>query len=225
MNFHYLLKEIGLFLAVILFFVAPSILVGEKSELVFQVWNFPILQLSMAVCGLLVCYIKDKNLISIKKTEGTNTIVDLGVSFFSFGMLCLISALLQAVSYFFFNLSDNASISFPSSVVQFVFFILTFLFSAVFEESIFRIYLPRAFYDIFNCHKLKGLAVFIISEVLPCILFAFCHRYLGWFAVINAFFCHFVLRLCYLKTSSFLFGVSVHCLYNVLNFIVLCYLN
>lgn len=226
MNFHYLFKEIGLFLIVVCFFVCPSLFNNARPEEVFRTWNFPFFLMISCAGGFLTVYIKDRDLLSIKKSDSTLKAVVNGGTFLStFGILCLSEAVFQLLAYFILKETDSQQITSPAGFRQFVFCFLTFLFSASLEEFIFRLYLPKAFFDIFKVEKYQKRVAFLIGEFAPALLFALCHRYLGWFAVLNAFICHFALRRCYIKTQNVLYGIAAHFIYNILNLFVICYLN
>lgn len=223
MNFHYLLRETIVFFIVFLFFILPSLLVNQTT-FVMEKWSFPAIQFSLAVSGLIICLVENKNLVSLKKSDRIKTFTNIGASLFSFGMLCVISCIFQLFAYYVIHFQEKYTIKAPSSILQYIFLVLTFLFSAFYEESLFRLYLPEV------CSKISGkvkntFASLAIAELIPALLFSFCHRYLGWLAVLNAFLCHFVLRFCYKKTENFLYGTVIHAIYNILNFAVLCYLN
>ncbi|MEE0885902.1 MAG: CPBP family glutamic-type intramembrane protease, partial [Treponema sp.] len=104
----------------------------------------------------------------------------------------------------------------PENLRKWIFCILSFFSGAILEENIFRIYLPAFFRKIFPQKYSSGFFQ-LIPEFFPCILFALCHRYLGFFAVLNAFTAHMILRVVFFKNSSPLLNYSIHFFYNILN--------
>ena len=56
---------------------------------------------------------------------------------------------------------------------------------------------------------------------IKIILFALAHKYLGIYAMINAFFACIVLRICYIKTQNIITNTIAHFLYNITSLIIL----
>ncbi len=93
------------------------------------------------------------------------------------------------------------------------------LCAAAFEEFLYRLYLPQSMLFFIQNAKLKnknaGLlkTAPIAAEILCVLLFALAHRYLGFLAVLNAFFAGSVLRLLAKKTNIACSWL-VHSIYN-----------
>ncbi|MBR7064016.1 MAG: CPBP family intramembrane metalloprotease, partial [Treponema sp.] len=84
---------------------------------------------------------------------------------------------------------------------------------------IYRKYLPCALYDFFHINENVNENAFsystIFVELIPILLFAFAHRYLGIAAVAFSFFAGVLFRLLFKKTSLILCPIIVHFLYNI----------
>ncbi|WP_288751810.1 CPBP family glutamic-type intramembrane protease, partial [uncultured Treponema sp.] len=61
----------------------------------------------------------------------------------------------------------------------------------------------------------------IASEIFSAAVFAFSHRYLGFFAVLNGAAGYCIFRICLKKTGSLVPGCIAHFLYNLLNLMLL----
>ena len=213
MKIHYFFKEIAVFSAVFVFLLFPSLSQGAVREGAFSAWNFPFQQfVFMAFSFFFIAF--ELNLYSFSSLKNflfppfSKTNLKRGMFFFFLGF-----AALAALAFFFqilagFVLEDgrksqNLNFSAPENVKNWIFCILTF-------PSFFRKLFPQ-----------KYLSGFLsaVPEFFPCILFALCHRYLGLFAVLNAFSAHIVLRLMFFRTSSPVLNYSVHFFYNILNVI------
>ena len=94
--------------------------------------------------------------------------------------------------------------------------LLTFAFTAGFEEIVFRYILPESMQHIIKSKNNEKYKI-ISCEIITAILFGLCHNYLGLLAVLNGVCAHFIFRLCYKKTGNLLFNCSIHFLYNVTN--------
>lgn len=217
MKRHYFFFELLLFFSVFLGFILPSILNNHPDG--FSCWTFPFAALFYFICSILVCLsessfgAKKLNFNKIYKKE-------LGISILTLILLFLISFLLQTAAYFanFENIDQKPV--FPQNAKETFFCIITFFCAASFEELIFRYYVPAA-----GCNMLKSFlpekTCELISECTAAVLFALCHRYLGFFAVLNALFAHFALRYCLKKTDSILCSVSVHFVYNIISLVII----
>ena len=83
---------------------------------------------------------------------------------------------------------------------------------ASYEEMLFRFFLPE-----------RGLAIVksIAAELIPIVLFALAHRYLGLYAVCNALCAAVILRLALYKKLHIAVLCAVHSAYNITIFIVM----
>lgn len=158
-------------------------------------------------------------------------LINLGKIFLFFGILIFVQTIINSIFYFIFK-TDLVNIDFNFNFFSVLSVILNFLILAFYEETLYRLYLPESlktiFEDIYNIlfHKKNNnfkqkyeSFTKIILEVLCIFLFAIPHYYLGWNAVINAFICGFVLRICYLKNKTILIGTFSHFFYNCFIFI------
>lgn len=105
----------------------------------------------------------------------------------------------------------------PETKTDFFYIIINFLFSAFFEEIIYRFYLPEQVF-LFIKLKLNEKFSFIFAEILALLIFAFSHRYRGIFAILNAGFGYAILRFCYKKTDNIFITTAAHFVYNILIF-------
>lgn len=220
MKIHYFFKEIAVFSAVFIFFVMPSIVQGEPSEGAFSAWNFPAVQLAFSVFSFFFVQV-EMNIFPAQnfffQPFGMKKFKREMMFFLSALSLLFVSAVFFQLAAGFFSFSDGKVDFFePKNLKQWVFCVLSFLFGAVLEENIFRFYLPSFFRKIFP-RKFSSGFFQLAPEFFPCVLFALCHRYLGIFAVLNAFAAHIVLRILFYRTSSPLLNYSVHFFYNILN--------
>lgn len=220
MKLHYFFKEAGFFLIVFLFFIAPSIFQTIPNENAFSKWNFPFSILIFAILSFFVVCIEFKecslkNVFFAKKEKSSFVLIS-GIFWFGLGALFICAAIFQIIAYFCNYKNNLISISLPNNILSAIFCILTFLFSSVLEENIFRIYLPTFVFNLFANKKLSKLQSLIL-EIFPAIIFSLCHRYLGIFAVLNAFFAHFILRFCLKKSESPILNYMLHFSYNILN--------
>ncbi|MCI7564820.1 MAG: CPBP family intramembrane metalloprotease, partial [Spirochaetia bacterium] len=90
----------------------------------------------------------------------------------------------------------------------------SFLFSAFYEEILYRLYIPEQIKS-FVCKIKSNFTVFVISEIPVLFLFALAHKYNGIFAVFNAGFAYIILRFFYKKTDNIFVNVASHFFYNL----------
>ncbi len=110
----------------------------------------------------------------------------------------------------------------PSTGIEWLFCIITFAFSAIYEEIIYRFYFADALKHILkNFISSKEKIIFWICEISGLAAFAFAHLYMGFGAVINAFAAHIVLRILYKKTRLIWNCVIIHLIYNIISLILL----
>ncbi|NLM01220.1 MAG: CPBP family intramembrane metalloprotease [Treponema sp.] len=90
---------------------------------------------------------------------------------------------------------------------------------ATYEEILYRFYIVnRLKYMISYVQNIK-LSKFlnIFAEIIAICLFALAHKYLGIFAILNAFFAAIYLRILIWKTNdNLLWNIVVHSLYNII---------
>ena len=135
-------------------------------------------------------------------------------------MLCFIAFILEAIAFFLNSNNPQFSVAPLDNKTKIFFCLLNFILSAFFEEVIYRLYLPqqiKRFFSNIHNEKIKKY----IPELITIILFALAHKYLGIYAIINAFFACIILRICYIKTQNIFTNTFAHFLYNITSLIIL----
>ncbi len=104
-----------------------------------------------------------------------------------------------------------------------VYSLLWLIFRAFFEEALYRFYLPYSIKNFYCPENQVSPFCFVVSEILPILLFALAHRYLGWGSVLYAFFMGGVFRALFLFLQkrispwlSFVIIGGIHSLHNIL---------
>ena len=210
MKIHSSILKIVFFCLIFHFFVLMPIFTRPDVD-AFSVWNFPLVQSVFFLLSLFILF--------THKELGEKT-VHYGKYFIFYDFLfpatfctCLlfsISFLLNGIAILLKVSSPNYKISLPENIIEWSFCLLTFIFSASFEEVIYRFYLPE-FILIFTG---KAKKTSLIIETAAALLFALAHFYAGIFAVINGFFAHIILRKCYKKSGALFAGITAHFIYN-----------
>lgn len=158
-----------------------------------------------------------RNIKNAVKNESKNTLIFKTAFWWSItlGTLMLIFVFMQILTYFWGNdeLSKNVLPS-TNSVFSWIFIIFSVATAAFYEEIIYRQFMPEILKIIFF-EKNKKKWISILIDFISLLIFAFSHRYLGWIAILNAFICGFILRLCYTKTNSIWTGAAAHFSYNM----------
>lgn len=147
----------------------------------------------------------------------------------SFLIILLVSKLLNYIAFQFFDnensiISNSVFVNKPESFAEYFVSILNLIFASFFEETIYRFYLPvfliRLFVNKFSNPKLKTI-LFLILESFVLLIFAFSHRYLGSFSVINAGIAHLIFRITFIYTKNIYTTSIAHFIYNFYSLI--CY--
>lgn len=221
---HYFLAEIAVFFIVLGCFVMPSLLVSQVSSDTFISWRFPLNQLVLTLFSvfiLLIHFRKTSLSVLLSSFDYTGRWILLsGRAFLVFGILTVNSVLFQLLEVLLKAPVPQMKVQLPSGVFPWIFCVLTFASGSILEENIFRIYIPGFFSRIGERFSWKK-QILIICELCSALLFAFCHRYLGLLAVINAFIAHLVLRYSFKKTGNPLANYIAHFSYNMLNVLLL----
>ena len=203
--------EIIVFSLIFLFLIVPPFFTAPvSSDFLLFSWAFPWKQAGLFAFAF-VLYVLSRNL-NTKK------------GFFFPSMLALSALFLCALIIKIVTKTPfvEHKTTLPVSSVQWIFCVLTFLFSAVYEEIIYRFYFSDALKRLLEYSPAAGKKwIFWFCEIAGLLVFAFAHFYLGISAVINAAFAHVVLRLLYKKTNFILNCVLVHFLYNIISLILL----
>ncbi|MBR1638724.1 MAG: CPBP family intramembrane metalloprotease [Treponema sp.] len=221
MKLHSFIAEILFFSLIFLAFVLPPCfrMETQMNPELFTDWNFPFLQLILALAAGCIFFIFRNSFYKKEKT-GINI-----VFFPVIYTVCLLFCFSLFIKFFstlpyFSSAAASISVKTPDSLPAWIFCILNFLFAAFYEEIIYRFYLPDALYALISRRCTKTF-VLIICEVFAALTFAAAHLYLGIFSVINAALAHIVLRLCYKKSGKIWPAVCSHFIYNVISLILL----
>lgn len=226
MKKHSFALQIIIFSIIFLSFILPPFFITSNNynQNTFQNWNFPFEQFIRFILVIIffVFFINKKD--SSKK----NTPNFRKISFFNFfstavfglSLLFFTSLIFKIISIKNINLSNEIAVERPKDFLQILFAILTFIFSASFEEIIYRAYFPDALLNIFNYEKIENKAkkniLRIFCEFLGILVFAFAHFYAGILSTINAAFAHCILRILYIKHKNIIGNITAHSLYNIL---------
>lgn len=226
MKKHSFALQIIIFSIIFLSFILPPFFITSNNynQNTFQIWNFPFEQFIRFILVVIffIFFINEKD--SSKKNMPDFRKITF-FNFFSttvlgFSLLFFISLIFKIISIKNINLSNKIVVERPKDFLQILFAILTFIFSASFEEIIYRAYFPDALLNIFNYEKIENKAkkniLKIFCEILGILVFAFAHFYAGILSTINAAFAHCILRLLYIKHKSIIGNISAHSLYNIL---------
>lgn len=221
------MKKKYLFIEFVLFFlylVIPPLLVTSATPFGSESSAFSLVQLveQLAISVLLtVQYYK----ILQERTEcNTKTpFYILSKATMTFGLLMIIYAMIESVSFFIPDLFQNQfpqTPTKPDSIFKWLHFICGIFVSAFYEESLYRQFMPEASLLFirrfkFKTEKIKSLSIKAI-EITWIVIFALSHRYLGIPAVINAFCCGVILRKCFKSTNNILACTASHFAYNLL---------
>ncbi len=124
------------------------------------------------------------------------------------GLLMICEAAFMALSVVLKVQSVGVS-SIPDGILPGMIFFLNLASGAFYEEAIYREFLPETLLSLIGKKKLE-----IPLELICVTLFALGHLYLGVMAVLNAFVCGIILRLCYKKSGGIWAGFCSHLIYN-----------
>ena len=222
MKIHSKAVKITVFSIVFLFFLLPPLFNTRAPSEVFSSWSFPFIQLILFLLSIFLLFINDQLLFDLKSQKHSLSYRLIFPAIFCLCVLCGISFLINGLSIIISHNTLQEGITPPSDFTGWFFCGLTFLFSAFFEECLYRFFLPESLRDFFTSEKNQNPKVInVLIEVFTALLFALSHRYAGAFSVLNALFAHIALRLCYKKTTSIYAGFSAHFIYNIIAFMLL----
>ncbi|MDD6968890.1 MAG: CPBP family intramembrane glutamic endopeptidase [Treponema sp.] len=222
------LSDLFIFLVILFFFLIPPFFAPQISEnnSPFLAWHFPSRQLIYALFAFSLYFFYRNRVFSYEKRT-INKIFRFPL-IFTFSILFFIQLIFKVISISdnYFSQNQNTiipqiNVLLPDSFITWLFCILNFLFSAFFEEVIYRFYLPMSLHSFFSQKSQENKAVFVIIEIVCCLLFAFSHLYLGFLSVLNAFFAHIVLRSSFFVSRNIYCNTAAHFLYNVISLILL----
>ena len=222
------LPDLFIFLVILCFFLIPPFfsphISGNNSP--FLQWSFPFQQIIYAILSFFLYFIYKKRI--TKENENKINKIFRFPLIFTFSVLFFIQLIFKFISMSKTVFSQNhntiipqINVLLPDSFITWLFCILNFLFSAFFEEVIYRFYLPMSLHSFFSQKSQENKAVFILFEVICSLFFAFSHLYLGFLSVLNAFFAHLVLRTSFLISKNIYCNTAAHFFYNVISLILL----
>ena len=241
------LLQTVLFTAVFLFFLLPPLFQGESSESVldfsqpdilflhiFQTaFSVALLYAVKSVYGILP---EKKNPCKKNSPRAMKIAVNTGAVLVAFGELCVCAAVLQFAAAFSEDGRTSAQVIMPEAFPGWILCVVCFLLAAFYEESVYRFFLPETFSvllknvvskaagNIYGGTEISSQTekrCVLASEIFSAAVFAFSHRYLGFFAVLNGAAGYCILRICLKKTGSLVPGCIAHFLYNLLNLMLL----
>lgn len=226
MKKHSFALQIIIFSIIFLSFILPPFFITSNNynQNTFQNWNFPFEQFIRFILVIIffIFFINEKDS-SKKNTPNFRKISFFNffsTAVFGFSLLFFISLIFKIISIKNINLSNKIVVERPKDFLQIIFAILTFIFSASFEEIIYRAYFPDALLNIFNYEKIENKAkkniLRIFCEILGILVFAFAHFYAGILSTINAAFAHCILRILYIRHKNIIGNITAHSLYNIL---------
>lgn len=216
MKKHSLLLEITIFCLIFLGFILPPICfqMEQSFENAFSNWtfNYNLLINFLLSVGILYFFLEKPDYSYFVVRIILPTTYVLCVLFFFSLIFKFLSILFP-----FYEGSNQSEICLPQKFSEWIFCILQFLTAAFYEEVIFRFYLPEQLLSFTKDKKILK----ILAELFVLILFSVSHLYLGFYAVLNAFFAHAALRFFYKKTGSLIPIFTAHFIYNMISLILL----
>lgn len=219
MKKHSFIVEITFFLLIFLFFALPPLFYPLNHDLNLSFsWNFPWRNLILCLFSVFIYSLYNDDTFSFIKF--LPFIFTLGLLFFS-------SLIFKAIDVLFIKADRKIQFELPQNFKEWLFCLLGFLFSAFYEEVLYRFYLPESLLKFVELKvSVKKSADFtsrisILCEIMIALLFAFAHLYLGWLSVINALAAHIILRITYKKSKGIWAGFMAHFIYNIISLILL----
>lgn len=221
------LLDFFIFLVILCFFLIPPFFSPQISEnnSPFLQWHFPFQQMIYAFLSCFLYFYYQKR--NQKNDENKANRFFRFPLIFTFSVLFFFQLIFKFISIFHNEFSQNQNIInpqvivlLPDSFISWVFCILNFLFSAFFEEVIYRFYTPEILKYLLNKIKSEKF-IYILSEGFALVLFSISHYYLGFLSVFNAMIAHIILRICFNKSESIFPGFLAHFIYNIISLILL----
>lgn len=199
------------FIFVLFFFVLPPIFSTSKSPSQIN-FTFSIQKLLPFIFSAGLFYWNKEIYSHQKQMRKQNSFITLhGEILTHFGILLLISVIIQSVLFFSKKYSSETfgtNMNFQLNGIYFAEVFITLLTGSLYEEIIYRFYLPEKASILFP-QKIKFL-----QEAVSVIFFALAHLYQGIFGVINAALAGTVLRHLFIKTGSIVIVWGVHFVWN-----------
>lgn len=202
------------FLVIFPIFVLPPLVFVSKAD------PFAICRLSMfSIVELLLCALihfqyryQEKDLPQDEKTKKKNFrfIKTLYWWAIALGCLMLVYAAMELSTFIFRFSSEKRTQLKINGASKWIFTIANICISALYEETLYRKFIPDCLVKFSETKKIPSLP----AEIVSILIFAFSHRYLGIPAVVNAAICGTILRICCVKTDSIRAGTIAHSIYN-----------
>ncbi len=206
MNDSFFKNHIDYFLLLFLFAIPPVFNTGQSSYTAVA----PVLGvlLQIAVCVYIIFKYKMQ-----KRSLKRFSVFALAVAF---AMLMINGLGWNYVAGLFGSTGSEIDKIMPEGILETIYSVFCLAVAALYEELFFRLFLPDETASLFHSGAFR-----IPCELFIILLFAFGHRYLGLWAVINAFLAGLILRVSYVKSGSFLSCFAAHFIYNAIIFFVL----
>lgn len=112
-------------------------------------------------------------------------------------LICLAEFLLILSVFVLPPIVSARNFTLPEPLLLNVVFILKIICAAVYEELLYRVYLPFRLQSFYTQKAVPFNRSFLLSELPPVLFFALAHRYLGLFNVLYAFAAGCIFRLVY----------------------------
>ena len=180
--------------------------------------NYPISMAAEILLGIvLFIQMKKNGLLRIPpQDKAVNPVLSFlilsGKFFLLFGILVMISILSTFVLFFTASLSPEQQFVTDFSALTVIWFLTGTIGAAFYEEIMFRAFLPDGLLYLTD-GKCRACA-----EIIPLVLFALGHIYLGPAGVFNALAAGIAFRIFYVKSRSIWINVCVHSAYNLIQF-------
>ena len=146
MKLHRFFGEIILFFSILVAFLLPPIFSQNQNFNSQFEWNFPLNQLLLGVFAFFVFIFEQKNSNNYSFTNNSKkfftkkNIIFTAITFLS---LCFIVFFLETIAFFLKSNNPQISVAPLDKKIKIFFCLLNFIFSAFFEEVIYRLYLPQ----------------------------------------------------------------------------------
>ena len=209
-----IIYEIIIFSLILCFLIIPPFFNQKITDasLLFN-WSFPFKQTGLCIFAV-VLYFLSRNLNAANENRKIfyPSMIALSVMFFTALMIKVITK----------NNIRTMTDLLPQTFFEWLCCFITFGFSSIYEEIIYRFYFCDALKRLLIYAKMPdNRLLFFLTESAGLFVFAFAHFYLGIAAVINAAIAHVVLRFLYKKTNLILNCVIIHFIYNIISLILL----
>ena len=214
MKTDFLQKHADFFL-IFVFFAVPPIFISSQPS-----FSPAMPLLSLIVYVALSIYILIKNKFGKTDFRAFSVVT----SFLLLCALLLNAKIWDLATIFFSETLTEVTKTESEGFMNNAYIVLSLFISALYEELLFRQFLPEGAFSFFqSVSKTAGNTKIsrICTEIVIVMIFALGHRYLGIWAVLNAFTAGCILRFFCIRTGSFLSGFVAHFVYNLIVFFLL----